>query len=153
MKANRFFQICVIILIVFLAGCSKPTPTPEEIADTLEVKFSERPEIQIYGHVQGIIRNTTSYCFVFPPDLGIKLFEDHVGNLSEIGNYTKYVGKDPIYLMPIGDINEFISISFDPDVSSLTISEPTNFYAEITGHLCNDESIIIKKKIPFVVMP
>ena len=153
MKSNRFFQTCFIILIIFLVGCSKPTPTPEELADNLEVQFSEGPEIQIYGHVQGIIRNTTSYCFVFPPDLGIKLFEDHAGNLFEIGNYTKYIGKDPIYLMPIGDINDFISISFDPDVTSLAISEQTSFYAEITGHLCDDDSVIITKKIPFVIVP
>ena len=153
MKSNLFFQICAFLLVIFLVGCSKPTTTPEEFADSLEVKFSEGPEIQIYGHVQGIIRNTTSYCFVFPPDLGIKLFEDHAGNLLEIGNYTKYIGKDTIHLMPIGDINDFISISFDPDVSGLVISEPTNFYAEITGHLCDDDSLVIKKRIPFIVVP
>ena len=155
MKINRIIQLIVSILIILLVGCSKPTPTPtpEEISDSLVIKYQTGPEIQTYGYVEALVKNTTFYCIIFPTDLGIKLFVDQDGSVSEIHNYTKYIGDQPRYLKQIGDIDEFISVGFDPDVLNLTITEQTKFYAEITGYLCDDASVVIKKKIPFVVVP
>jgi hypothetical protein len=155
MKNKYWMQSLVGLLFLLIVGCIKvtPTPTPDEISNLLIIKYHEGPEIQLNGHIQAVIRNTTNYCIVFPVDLGIKLFVNQDGKLSEINNYTKYIGNQNQYLNPAGEKNDLISVSLDPDTSGLLITDSMMFYAEITGHLCDDESVIIKKKIPFIIVP
>ena len=157
MKKYRRFHLFVTTLLLILVGCRNetltPTPTPDEISNSLIIKYYEGPEIQIYGHIQAIVQNTSDFCIEFPIDLGIKLFVDQNGTVSEINNYTKYIGNQKRVLNPIGERNDFISVSYDPDVSGLIVTDSMTFYAEFTGHLCDDETVIIQKKIPFNIVP
>lgn len=155
MKNYPLFLLLMAILLISITGCGKVTPTysPEELSNSLVITYYEGPEIQIDGHIQALLRNTSKYCIVFPIDLGIKLYMVKKGNITEINNYTAYVGDHKRYLNPKGDLNDFISVSFDPDVSRKTVTDSLKFYAEITGHLCDDDSVVVKKKIPFIVTP
>lgn len=155
MKTNYVFIKLMAVVILLLTGCnnSNTTLTPNEISDSLEISYQVGPEIQIYSYVQALVKNPTTYCIVFPLDYGMKIYSEENGNNVEIKNRTVYIGDKPNYLKAISDIESFVLVVISPDTSQLIINQPINFYAEITGHLCDDESVVIKKQIPFVVVP
>ena len=154
-KYLGFFRIIILIPLIILIGCNRSTlfPKYDEISDSLLVTYQTGPEIHINGYIEAIVDNITSYCIVFPTNYGIRLFFEGTNGVEEIQDTTTYIGNRPNYLKPIGDIESGFYIVFSPNVSNFQISKPTEFFAEITGHLCDDNSVIIKKKIPFVMVP
>ena len=154
MKTNLLCCLILSVVIAILSGCNKPSQNslPQDIADSLLIEYQSGPEIPVYGHIEALLNNPTSFCIVFPPDLGIRLFLEQEGSITEIHNFTKYIGDQSRYLEPAGH-QDFISVGFDPDISDLGVLEATEFYAEITGHLCDDDSVVIIKRIPFVIVP
>ena len=55
--------------------------------------------------------------------------------------------------MPNAGTNSESLVYILPDTSNLVITEPIDSYALITGSLCDDENIVIEKKIQFVIVP
>ncbi len=149
----RIVNVVSIFFLVILVGCNKDTPSPEEVSNSIILTYQTGPAIHIYGNVDSTLDNPTNQCIVFPTDYNLKIYKDSTIETTEIKNTTAYIGARPYYLRPVGEIESTLFVTFSPDLTGSTISEPTSFYAEITGHLCNDESVIIKKRIPFIVIP
>jgi len=124
-----------------------------DIAKLINISYKIGPNVSDYKVIEVELNNTSNYCIEFPPDYGIKIYMDENGKITEIGNNTTYIGDKPRYLQPKGNIASKRGILFSPRVSDQKIIDSIIFYAEVTGQLCNDPSIIIQRKIPFSVSP
>lgn len=155
MKKNRIGKFLLsIIPFLLLTSCISimPTKTPEEISDALTLEYPFGKGNQDYGQVTVWITNTSTYCIVFPTDFGIKLFVNINGNTSEIPNRTIYLGDRSNYLRPKGNLESTMGLVFSPDSSLFNSTREAQFYAEITGHICDEESTTITKVIPFMII-
>ena len=155
---NLGLSLFILIMTIVLSDCSSPsTPQSSDIANSIDVSYITGPQVDLPTGVNPLlsawITNQTKYCINFPPDYGIKVFAETSDGWTEIPNRVKYISDHPVLLKPKGDIFSQHSLDAQPDLSALTLTQPTNFYVEISGHLCDDEKVIIEKKIPFVVAP
>jgi hypothetical protein len=145
-----------ILTIAILSSCTKSIDQPAEIADSIVLFYPTGPQMGVIDYLDGFnvwIKNETKYCINFPPDYGIKVFAE-IGNVViEVPNLVTYLGTQPILLEPKGEDFSEHSVSVWPDVINLELKMPTNFYAQITGYLCDDEGVAVIKKIPFIVVP
>jgi hypothetical protein len=155
MKIELVSFKCIFLIALVLTGCTKlsSTPTPEDISNSLTITYRTGPIISQNDYVGVQIQNGSDFCIIFPYDYGTKIYLEKEDDAIEVANSTTYIGRDSIELGPVGDITSSRNIMFSPDMAILQISDLSSFYAEITGHLCDDESVVIKKKIPFVVVP
>ncbi len=146
--------LLMIFSIVVLIGCTqiKRNPSPLKISNSLTVSYQTGPTISKDEYIEVYIENPMKYCITFPPDYGIRIFYDEI-NPIEVENKTIYIDTIPRTLGPKESIDSIRSVIFSPDLSKEFIDKPTKFYAEITGHICKDNSITISKKIPFLVNP
>jgi hypothetical protein len=126
---------------------------PVNIADSIDVSYQTGPKISTHETLTIWIVNQTNYCISFPPGFGIRIFAETNNGWVEVQNTGKYLGSDPSLLKPQGDIFSQGIIDAQPDISQLAITKATNFYLEISGHLCDDDTVIVKKEIPFIVVP
>lgn len=146
--------LIMIFSIIVLTGCNqeKLNPSPQTISESLTMTYHTGPSISRDDYIEVYFENPTKYCIKFPKDYGIRIFSDEK-NSTEIENNTIYFGSNPRVLGPKGSIGSIRSVVFSPDLSNELINKPTKFYAVITGHICKDNSIIISKRIPFLVNP
>jgi len=125
----------------------------ENIADGIELIYEMGPEIGRGQILTVWINNQTSFCISFPRGYGIKIFSETSNGWKEVPNLGKFIGTEPRLLQPKGDFFSEDSIDVFPDVSGLELVQPTNFYVSISGNLCDDETVLVEKNIPFVVVP
>jgi hypothetical protein len=152
-KKVVIFIAIMIGSMQLLTGCKKTGSTTEEISNLLSIEYQQGPKIQINDVITALVWNNSSECMIFPLNYGIEIYTYINGEKLEIDNKAVYKGNDSRILKKKGDIDSFIFVGFSPDLSTFEISKSTEFTAEISGHLCDDDSIIITKKIPFVVYP
>ncbi len=148
-KQLTLFLFCCFILY----GCTENAISPDDISKGLMIDYVKGNEIKTSGYILVNITNTSSECISFPIDFGLQLYVIENGVLTNIKNKTTYTGDSPYIVNPNGDYVSEILIIFSPDLSMFSIKEETNFVAIIKGQLCDDESVIITKEIPFIVMP
>jgi hypothetical protein len=136
MKKNAAFKLCtfLVFLIAITTGCSNK---PSQSADIVEAWME----------------NMSNQCVSFPLDFNIRVFVEQHGDWVEVPNRVTYVGERPKVLKPKGDIPSSALVYIRPDISGLTITEPIDSYALVTGNLCDDENYAIEKKIPFLIIP
>jgi hypothetical protein len=145
--------LSTLFVVVGTISCSSEQDQLTDVSSQLEIDYQMGPEIPLNGEVQTWINNTTNNCISFPPDFGIKVFVKQDEDWLEVPNLVTYANKEPQVLKPKSDLFPTILVSIWPDVSSLNIKMSLDGYALITGHLCEDESHVIEKKIPFVIVP
>jgi hypothetical protein len=161
---NRNMGFCILLTILILSyGCSfmqeiqnpKGTPTSEidQLGDRLEITFLRGPEIHTLQNVSLVITNLSEYCIVFPFDFGIELWVDVNDVWEEIDNMVQYIPEEDIYLEPVGESFSTMGVSIRPDLSDFPLLEKTDFKAILSGHLCDDISVIVEKEILFTVSP
>jgi hypothetical protein len=148
------FKLALVMMAMAIGGCIGSSKQQiANIADSIDVSYQTGPRIGVNQDLTVWIKNQTAYCVSFPPDYGIKIFAETSDGWTEVSNLVTFVGNQPRSLKPKGDIFSERSIDVRPDVSALMLSQPTNFYVSISGHLCNDETVLVEKEIPFVVVP
>ena len=155
MKSIRLtFLSAIVILTLAIISCSNSSEQQiADIADSIEVSYQTGPQIGVHQDLTIWIKNQTKYCVSFPPDFGIKVFAEINKNWQEVPNLGTFLGNEPRLLKPKGDIFAETSLDARPDVSDLGLTQSTNFYVSISGHLCDDDTVLVEKKIPFVVVP
>jgi len=150
---NIFHRMLFYIpLIVLGVGCTSKGRI-ENYADFIQIIYRTGPTISSKDDLLVDIRNTSSYCFDFPPDFGIKITTQIGGSTREVKNLMDYVGDKDIFLKPKGDVFDTEVADFMPDLSSLSLNNPTAFEGLINGHLCDNPNIPITIKVPFTVTP
>lgn len=152
MRKKIFLFLLIVINCDLILGCKKAIVDSEDISDQLSYSFQNNQEVKKDEPIRVWIENQSAYCIEFPYDFGLNIFIDNE-NPEKIINITQYSIQKPIILNSKDKEFSAIYLTFYPDLSGITISKPQNFYAEINGHLCTDESKEITKKIPFVVFP
>ncbi len=143
-----------LLFVVLLSGCSGSYESQiENIPDSIEVTYETGPEISSNQNLMFWIKNQTNFCISFPRGYGIRNYAEKSDGWTEVPNLGNFLGNEPRLLKPKGDFFSEDSVVVRPDISNLGLTEPTNFYVTISGHLCDDETVLIEKKIPFVVIP
>jgi hypothetical protein len=143
----------LMFLVAVTAGCSNEPSQPAEIASLIEIVYQTGPEISAGGSVDAVLENKSNQCIHFPVDLNTKVFVEQHGDWIEVENQITYLGDSPVLLQPKGDIWSSTLVYIQPDTSELTVTEPVDSYALVTGNLCENEDVVIEKKIPFVIIP
>jgi hypothetical protein len=143
-----------VVFSIFLNACSNSYEKQiENIPDSIEVTYETGPEIGQNEILTVWIKNQTDFCISFPRGYGIRNFVETSDGWKEVPNLGKFIGTEPRLLKPRNDFFSEDSIDVRPDLSGLGLTKPTNFYVTISGHLCDDETVLVEKKIPFVVVP
>lgn len=153
MKSTKLFFVLIIIAIISISSCSELSGQSTEIADFIEISYQTGPEIEVNQDLTVWLKNNSKYCISFPVDFGLKVFVEKDNGWFEIQNLGTFLGDQPILLKPKGDIFSENVIDVRPDVSNLSLNKSTNFYALLSGHLCEDETKVVEKKIEFVIVP
>ncbi len=148
MKNNKKFYYLLFFMFI-LVSCEKYIKNPEEISNMLLINNESNP-VLAHGVVIRI-ENNSDYCIQFPTGYNLKIFAQTLDEIIEIPNDTKYIGEEPIQLEKKGSPQSSIFISFSPRTQDLSSYNLVDYYVEITGHLCTDKSVIIRKKIPFEI--
>jgi len=146
-------DIAFLFLIVALCSCASPEDKNQGISDPIVVTYITGPEIEMTDLLDFWVKNTSDECIVFPFDFGAKILLDNNGSWIEINNLARYHPEEDIYLRAAGNIFSENAVGLQPDYSSIVLQENTDLLVVITGHLCEDDSVIIEKQIPFVVKP
>jgi hypothetical protein len=144
------------LLVAFLLLCTIYACSSAQVhnlADDIVVTYETGPEIQATEVLEFWIKNTSNNCIVFPYNYGLKIFVEQNTNWIEVPNPTIYSPEDDIYLREADNIFSYRPVLLRPDISKIQLQGPTNFQATITGHLCDDENVVVEKTIPFVVKP
>jgi hypothetical protein len=142
----------VVLLSVLLLSCSKQTIEPEVISESIKITYQDTGPIA-GNPVDALLTNTSKYCIKFDLLNGVKLFAKQKEKWVEIPNLVEFIGTSTITLMPEGNLSSEASVIIGPDTTTLIITTPIDAYALLTGHLCDDETIQIQKKIPFTIDP
>jgi hypothetical protein len=111
------------------------------------------PEIQNTESLISFIKNTSSSCMVFPYNYGVKIYMERNGSWVDVPNMTDYRSKEDIQLLPAGNMDSDNVVVLRPNLLDVELQAPTNFRAVLNGHLCDDENVLIKKIVPFTVVP
>jgi hypothetical protein len=139
---------------MILSGCSNSSESRvENIANGIDVSYETGPQISQGQNLIFWIKNQTDFCVSFPPDYGIKVFSETSNGWEEVPNLVNYVGTEPRLLQPKDNFFSEDSIFARPDLSGLGLVKPANFYVSISGNLCDDKTVLIEKKISFIVVP
>ena len=144
-------NILIVVFTIILCGCSAPK-SPAEISDLIKFEFPEGNTISQNGDLNILIHNYSDKCIVFPVDYGMKIFMKQGKEIIQLKDKINNIG-DEIKLEPVGEIYADDFIDFEPDLSSITINDTSEFYATIEGHLCDDDKMVIDKTIVFSVKP
>jgi hypothetical protein len=152
-KTICYFLIFTLIFAMISACASESTQVNNEDNFELDITYLNGSSMSPTGDLETVIRNTTSNCIKFPVGFGIKVFVVQDKKIKEIPNPVTYIGNEPITLGPKGEISASALIYIKPDTSGLTISETIDAYIAISGYFCDDESRIVKEKIPFTIVP
>lgn len=152
---NRIKQILALFVFVILFnGCTDSIKSESGIiADDITVSYETSAQITPNEDLVFWIKNQTDFCIVFPPDYGIKIFSETSNGWKQVSNLVNYLGTEPRLLQPKEDFSSEDSVFARPDVTGLVLVKPTNFYVSISGNLCDDNTVLIEKKIPFTVTP
>ena len=163
MNHNNYsgFRNCFLafFLVVVLSGCSTPETqiiSDEDVSNLLEITYIKGPEIIKGEYIAVTLENKSDYCISFPSDYGIRIFGEMNGELIKIDDLMETVGEykeTPEIVDHKYGLFTTMSIIFVPDTQKLVLLEPTDFYAIISGTLCEDDSVFISKKILFTVLP
>jgi hypothetical protein len=156
-KMRTIINIPLLVLYMLtsaiLSSCSHASEQPVVISDSIDVEYQPDQQIGINEDLTIWITNQSKYCIEFPIDIGIRIVAKQTGDWIEVPNLVTYSGNIPIQLKPKGDVFSKKAVIVWPDVTGLSLVDPTDFLAIITGHLCDDESTVVEKKIPFIVIP
>lgn len=157
---SGFFKCVLPFFLVFLlSGCNTPETqniSDEDISNLLDITYIKGPEIIKGEYVAVTLENKSDYCLSFPSDYGIRIFGEMNGELIEIDDLMETIGEykeTPEIVDYKYGLFTTMSIIFVPDTQKLALLEPTDFYAIISGTLCEDDSVSITKKILFTVLP
>ena len=153
MKLTTKLNILLFFIMILYSCSSSPKSQVENIADGIEVSYETGPKIGQNQILTFCIENQTQFCFSFPRGYGIKIFSKTSNGWIEVPNRGKFLGTEPRLLKPKEDFFSEDSVDVFPDISGLGLVQPTDFYVSISGSLCEDETVVIEKKIPFVVAP
>ena len=150
LSALRFV---IATISVLLLGCA--SKNPEEIASKIQVDFPVSQEISKASGTGWDVEltNESNYCVIFPLVTGMTIYTELGGKQLEVENMVNIIGSENLYLNPRGEIFSKMSVGILPDISNVTIEKPTQFFARLSGYLCEDENTNIIKTIPFTVTP
>jgi len=149
-----FRPFTYLILIFFISGCNPDSKhLPDDLANSLIVTYRNGSEIQSGETLEVLIENKTKYCLDFTPYYNIEINVDINGTLTLVKNNIIVSGNKPNILMPVGDPASGGFISVNPEMIIYNISKPIDASFQISGHLCDDENLLITKSIPFTILP
>lgn len=100
-----------------------------------------------------LLINTSDACVVFPFNYGVKIYHQEDEKINFIANLVDYTSKNEIFLTPEGELSSQRLIAIEPDLTDFSVAAPQELHATITGHLCDDENVVITKEITFFVVP
>ncbi|MGB8213993.1 MAG: hypothetical protein WCE68_10590 [Anaerolineales bacterium] len=157
-KLNR---ILAFILFLVICGCSSgqnrnSASSHDSIADAIKITYRKGTEVQIADPLYFSITNTSTDCISYPIDYGLKIIMEQNDKWAAVADtvvYQSQPGQNEVLLDPEGGVFSERVVVAEPDLTNITLAGPTNFQAIITGHLCNDKSVVIEKRVPFVVTP
>ncbi len=152
---HKFSEVILFIIMasVLLLGCANDEP--EEIISKIQVSYPVSQEISKASGV-GIrieLINESKYCVIFPIVTGMKIYTEQNGSQLEVENLINIIGDQNINLNPKDEIFSLLFVDIVPDLSAITITEPTQFFVSLSGYLCDDKNVEITKIIPFTVIP
>lgn len=150
---RSIMHVLTLIVLLGLTSCTKPAPNTAGVSDLLVITYDSGPGIGIGDNLEFWIKNESDRCISFPVDYGLKLFVKANQTWDQVPNLATYVGEEPNVLESKGGTFSEDAVIARPDVSQLDLAGPTDFYASVTGHLCDDGSVIVEKEIPFTVTP
>ena len=150
LSALRFV---IATISVLLLGCA--SKNPEEIASKIQVDFPVSQEISKAAGTGWDVEltNESNYCVIFPLVTGMTIYTEDAGNRLEVENLLNIIGSENLEVNSRGKIFSKRSVGIVPDLSNITITEPTQFFVSLSGYLCDDENVKIIKLIPFTVIP
>lgn len=148
-----FFLLVASIIGALLSGCSHPSDQPEDISNMIDVEYQPSQKIQNDTTLTILLTNRSDNCIEYPLVTGITLLVKRGGDWVEVLNNMIYSGYLPMKLKPSGDTFSTRSILLWPRITGFSFYEPVNAIAIVSGYLCDDKSVIIEKRIPFVVEP
>lgn len=141
-------------LVLLASGCSLQKPSASDISNLLTLSIENAGEIHKDQLIDIYLENKSDYCIEFPYDHELKIYEINNEDIKEINEFSEYFGEEkPIRVVAYNKGFDSLVISFYPDLSAIKIGDPTDFYVEIHGYLCTDNSFAIIKTIPFTVSP
>ena len=152
---HKFSEVILFIILasVLLLGCANDES--EEIISKIQVSYPVSQEISKASGV-GIrieLINESKYCVIFPIVTGMKIYTEQNGSQLEVENLINIIGDQNINLNPKDEIFSLLFVDIVPDLSAITITEPTQFFVSLSGYLCDDKNVEITKIIPFTVIP
>ena len=119
----------------------------------IRVSYPASQEVPVGLGMDIELKNESKYCVMFPVVTGMTIYTVQDGKEIEVKNLVVIMGSENVPLGPKGEVFSMRFISIVPDTSSLSIKEPTQFFARLNGYLCDDESVKIVKEVPFTVVP
>lgn len=152
-RGNKTVYLIAIVMAISIVGCSKTNEQPIDIVNSIQIDYETGPKINTNQYLTVWLVNHSQSCVLFPADYGIRIYTETENGYVEFPNLVRYIGTQPRKLQPNGEVYSERSVDLRPDLAGFTISKPTSFFATITGHLCNDETIIIEKRVEFIVSP
>ena len=84
--------------------------------------------------------NTSHERIAFPFDFRARILVEIGDSWMKIPNLVKYHPSKNV-------------VGLQSDFSGIVLQENTDLVVAITGHLCDDDSIVIEKRVPFVIKP
>ncbi|HNB55297.1 MAG TPA: hypothetical protein PK530_25320 [Anaerolineales bacterium] len=150
-KTTKVYGI-VLLFSMLLIGCGN-NRTPDVIATMIDVSYPASREVPTGSGIEIQLTNESEYCVIFPVVTGMTIYTVENGEEIKVGNLVVVMGDENVPLGPKDEIFSMRQISIVPDTTGLSISKPTQFFARLTGYLCDDESVKIIKEIPFTVIP
>ena len=149
-RTIKIYSVTLLLSILIL-GCGNKTP--EEIASMIDVSYPALQEVPVGLGMDIELKNESKYCVMFPVVTGMTIYTVQDGKEIEVKNLVVIMGSENVPLGPKGEVFSMRFINIVPDTSSLSIKEPTQFFARLNGYLCDDESVKIVKEVPFTVVP
>ena len=138
---------------MLLYSCSTNGTNSEDIASSIEIKFSNSETFLIDDPIELFLVNKSSSCIVFPLVDGLRIYTQQNGKKVEIKNLINNMGSQDLILYPKGEILSTRSLDLRPDITGLKIDKPTDFSVILTGYLCENEAIQIQKEILVTITP
>ncbi|GEM_PF-5965189 len=149
---QKIFSLFIITL--FWSACgSNLNQSPKDIAESLDVIYIYGPDIK-HGETLSLwVENDTEYCLDFSPNYNIIINVKIDKSWIIVSNSINFLNDKPDILMPVDDPASISFVDVLPDLSEYQLTKPVEAYVVISGHLCDDESFVIEKKIPFTITP
>ncbi|MBK9602237.1 MAG: hypothetical protein IPO36_10405 [Anaerolineales bacterium] len=131
---HKFSEVILFIILasVLLLGCANDEP--EEIISKIQVSYPVSQEISKASGV-GIrieLINESKYCVIFPIVTGMKIYTEQNGSQLEVENLINIIGDQNINLNPKDEIFSLLFLDIVPDLSAITITEPTQFFVSLS---------------------